>query len=260
MSLLTYEQKGKIGYITLANDKQRNALSLQMLHEFEQLLLKIKDSGDETNVIVIQAEGKVFSAGHNLREIDGQETQEVLHLFYECHRFMETLRSMPQVTIAKVDGLATAAGCQLVATCDLAVATEQSTFATPGPHVGFFCSTPAVFLSRNVGRKKAAEMLFTGDPISAADARESGLINRVVKKEKLDEAVDELAQSIARHSHYALSIGKRGFYEQLQMEDFQALSYASQLMATHTQHVDAKEGIRAFIEKRKPTWSDRNNE
>lgn len=256
MGLLSYSTEGKIGYVTLTNDKQRNALSLELIHQFEALLLEIKKA-EEINVLVIQAEGKVFSAGHNLREIDGHETQEVLHLFNECHRFMETLRNMPQVTIAKVDGLATAAGCQLVAICDMAVATEQSLFATPGVHVGFFCSTPAVFLSRNVGRKKAAEMLFTGEPITAEDALASGLINRIVAKEELDEAVAKLAESVARHSYSSLSIGKKGFYQQLQMEDFQALNYASEIMATHTQHVDAKEGIRAFIEKRKPTWSDR---
>ncbi|RXT08005.1 enoyl-CoA hydratase [Ammoniphilus sp. CFH 90114] len=256
MEFLSYRTADRIGYITLRNDKQRNALSLPLIHEMEALLQQIERE-QAVNVLVIEAEGKVFSSGHNLREVEGQSTQDVLHLFNECQRLMLKIRNIPQVTIAKVHGIATAAGCQLVAACDLAVSAEQAQFAAPGVHIGFFCSTPAVFISRNVGRKKAAEMLFTGDFISAQDALESGLVNKVVPQEELDKAVDELAASVARHSLHTLAIGKRGFYQQLQMDDFQALSYASEIMATNSQHPDAVEGINAFLSKRKPNWSDR---
>lgn len=257
MEYLSYRTENRIGYITIQNDKQRNALSLPLLHEFEALLQQIQRDA-EVNVLVIEAEGKVFSSGHNLREVEGQTTQEVLHLFQECQRFMLTLRNVPQITIAKVHNIATAAGCQLVAACDMAVASEQAKFAAPGVHIGFFCSTPAVFISRNVGRKKAAEMLFTGDFISAEDALASGLVNKVVPLEQLDQAVNELAASVARHSLNTLAIGKQGFYQQLQMSDFEALTYASQIMATNSQHPDTVEGIQAFLEKRSPKWSDRN--
>lgn len=257
MEYLSYRTDNRIGYITIQNDKQRNALSLPLIHEFEALLQQIQRDA-EVNVLVIEAEGKVFSSGHNLREVEGQPTQEVLHLFQECQRFMLTLRNVPQITIAKVHHIATAAGCQLVAACDMAVASDQARFAAPGVHIGFFCSTPAVFISRNVGRKKAAEMLFTGDFISAEDALASGLVNKVVPLEQLDQAVNDLAASVARHSLYTLAIGKQGFYQQLQMSDFEALSYASQIMATNSQHPDAVEGIQAFLEKRSPKWSDRS--
>ena len=256
MEYISYIQKDKVGYITLQNEKQRNALSLALMKELDSLLRHIANERD-VNVIVIEGEGKVFSSGHNLREVGDQSTQDVLDLFNECQRFFRTFREVPQVTIAKVHGIATAAGCQLVAACDLAVASQEAKFATPGVNIGFFCSTPAVFVSRNVGRKKAAEMLFTGDFISAEDALTHGLVNRVVAHDELDEAVDQLAASITRHSLNTLSIGKKGFYQQLNMEDFQALNYATEIMATNSQHVDAREGIQAFLEKRPPKWSDR---
>jgi enoyl-CoA hydratase/carnithine racemase len=256
MELVAYRTSGRIGYITLKNDLQRNALSLPLIQELDRLLHTINND-KAVNVLVLEAEGKVFSSGHNLREIEDSSTQDVLHLFNECQRLMQTIRQIAQITIAKVHGIATAAGCQLVAACDLAVASEQARFAAPGVHIGFFCSTPAVFISRNVGRKKAAEMLFTGDFISAEDALACGLVNRVVAHEQLHNAVDQLAVSVARHSLHTLAIGKQGFYQQLNMEDFQALNYASQIMATNSQHPDAKEGIKAFLEKRTAKWSDR---
>jgi enoyl-CoA hydratase/carnithine racemase len=256
LEYISYHTNGKTGYITLQNEKQRNALSLPLIQELDSLLKEIAQKG-EVSVLIIQAEGKIFSSGHNLREIDGKPGPEVLTLFEECQTLMQTLRDIPQITIAKVHSIATAAGCQLVAACDLAVASVQAKFATPGVHIGFFCSTPAVFISRNVGRKKAAEMLFTGDFISAEDALAHGLVNRVVAHEQLDQTVEELANSITRHSSHTLAIGKRSFYQQLSMDDFGALTYASQVMTSNSQQPDAVEGIRAFLEKRPPHWSDR---
>jgi enoyl-CoA hydratase/carnithine racemase len=255
LDYISYQTEGKKGYITLQNEKQRNALSLPLIREFNSLLQEITQK-EEVSVLIIQAEGKIFSSGHNLREVDGKSATEVLTLFDECQTLMQTIRTIPQITIAKVHNIATAAGCQLVAACDLAVASDQAKFATPGVHIGFFCSTPAVFISRNVGRKKAAEMLFTGDFISAEDALAHGLVNRVVPLDQLDQAVEELANAITRHSSHTLAIGKRSFYQQLNMDDFAALTYASQVMTSNSQHPDAVEGIRAFLEKRPPHWSD----
>ncbi|PWA08897.1 enoyl-CoA hydratase [Pueribacillus theae] len=258
MEFISYKENGKIGTITLQNDKQRNALSLPLIQELDHLLKKI-GTEKNVNVLIFEAEGKVFSSGHNLREVANQPQQDVLHLFQECAKMMRTLRDIPQITIAKVHGIATAAGCQLVAACDLAVASERAQFATPGAHIGLFCSTPAVFVSRNVGRKKAAEMLFTGDFITADDALLHGLVNKVVPHEELEQATEELAQSVARHSLAVLNIGKNQFYQQLQMEDFQALNYSSEVISLNSSHPDAIEGISAFLEKRQPEWSDRSN-
>lgn len=256
MEFLSYRENEKIGTVTIQNDKQRNALSSPLIKEFNELLQEIS-LDKKVNVLIIEAEGKIFSSGHNLREVAHQPQESILHLFQECGEFMKKLRNIPQVTIAKVHGIATAAGCQLVAACDLAVASENAQFSTPGANIGFFCSTPAVFISRNVGRKKAAEMLFTADYISAEDALLHGLVNKVVPLEQLDEATTILAQSVARHSSAVLDRGKKEFYQQIQMEDFQALNYAIEVATINSVHPDAIEGIGAFIEKRKPQWSDR---
>lgn len=261
MNFLSYEKQGRIGRITLQNDRQRNALSLPLMEELNVLFEEVAQD-EELNVLILQSEGKVFSSGHNLREVDGKTAQEVLHLFEVCGELMRKLRDLPQVTIAKVHGIATAAGCQLVAACDLAVASEKAQFALPGVHIGLFCSTPAVFVSRNVGRKKAAEMLFTGDFISAKDALIHGLVNRVVPDDQLDRAVEELAEAVARHSHSTLAIGKKAFYSQLNLDDFAALTYATQVISMNATHPDAVEGIQAFLQKRPPRWrlEDSNKE
>lgn len=248
LGLLSYVEEDKVGYITLKNDEQRNALSEPLIEELDLLLQEIA-SKDSVSVLIIQAAGKVFSSGHNLKEIDSNTTQENLALFQKCQVLMQTMRSIPQIIIAKVHGIATAAGCQLVAASDLAVASENASFGVPGVHIGLFCSTPAVFLSRNIGRKKAAEMLFTGDLFPAEEALAHGLVNKVVPLEKLDEATITLAKSIARHRPSTLAIGKREFYQQLNMEDFQALSYASEVIALNSKHPDAVEGIRSFFRK-----------
>ncbi|MDL4839175.1 enoyl-CoA hydratase-related protein [Aquibacillus rhizosphaerae] len=255
MEYITYQQDAKIGYVTLDNDKQRNALSAPLIEELNTLLAQIGEKSD-VHVVIIQAAGKVFSSGHNLREIEGQTSQENLALFKKCEQLMKTMRDIPQVIISKVHGIATAAGCQLVAASDLAVASEKASFGAPGVHIGLFCSTPAVFISRNVGRKKAAEMLFSGDLIPAEDALAHGLVNKVVAHEQLDQVTLDLAKSVSRHSLSTLAIGKKEFYQQLNMEDFQALNYASEVIALNSEHEDAKEGIRAFIEKRQPSWRE----
>lgn len=257
MNLVLYEENEKIGTITLNNDKERNALSLKLMKELDALLKRIAHER-KINVVVIQAAGKVFSSGHNLREIDGAAEEEVEKIFVECQKLMQTIRDIPQVVIAKVHDIATAAGAQLVAACDLAIASERAKFATPGPHIGLFCHTPAVFVSRNLGRKKAAELLFTGDFISADEAKIHGLINRVIPHEKLDEETLKFANSVARHSLYVLEAGKKQLYRQLEISnDFDALAYSTEIMVKNSQKPDAIEGIRAFLEKRQPVWSDR---
>ncbi|WLR50337.1 enoyl-CoA hydratase-related protein [Bacillus tianshenii] len=259
MNLIAYREEGKIGTVTLTNDAQRNALSLPLIKEFQELLNKIEEKRS-INVLIIEAEGKVFSSGHNLREVDGKSEEEVGLLFRECYDFMNQLRNLPQVVIAKVHSIATAAGCQLVAACDLAVASENAQFGAPGVHIGLFCSTPAVFISRNLGRKKAAELLFTGDFMPAEDALTHGLVNKVVPLEVLDEETQKLAESVARHSLTTLELGKKQFYSQLNMEDFDALSFSSDIITKNSQSIDAVEGIDAFLNKRKPQWSDRKKQ
>lgn len=260
MNLIKYEESGKIGTVTLSNDKQRNALSLELIRELDALLTEI-GSGRKINVLIIQAEGKVFSSGHNLREIDGAPEEDVENLFAECQVLMEKIRQIPQVVISKVHNIATAAGCQLVAASDLAIASEEAKFAAPGVHIGLFCHTPAVFISRNLGRKKAAELLFTGDFISAEEALLHGLVNRVVPLELLDEETEKFAKQVARHSLAVLEAGKKQLYTQLKFDDdFDALTYSSEVMVKNSQKPDAVEGIRAFLEKRPAKWSDRNEE
>lgn len=260
MSLIKYDENGKIGTVTLNNDKQRNALSLELIRELDGLLTKIAEERT-VNVVIIQAEGKIFSSGHNLREIDGAPEEEVANLFTECQALMETIRNIPQVVITKVHDIATAAGAQLVAASDLAIASDNAKFATPGALIGLFCHTPAVFVSRNLDRKKAAELLFTGDFISAEEAKIHGLINRVVPRDQLDEETEKFAGSVARHSLAVLEAGKKQLYTQLQINnDFDALTYSSEVMIKNSQMPDAVEGIRAFLEKRPANWSDRNEE
>jgi len=206
---------------------------------------------------VIKGAGKIFSSGHDLTEIVNHSPLEVERLFQKCWEMMYTLRSIPQPVIAQVHGVATAAGCQLVAACDLAVAEEGARFATPGVKIGIFCSTPIVFVSRAVGRKRAFEMGITGEFITAQQALEWGLVNRVVPLEELEEATRELAQSGAKYSLVVLESGKRMFYQQINMEDFQALNYATEVISLYSSLEDCQEGISAFFEKREPVWKDR---
>jgi enoyl-CoA hydratase/carnithine racemase len=218
--------------------------------------LKTIASQIDLRVVILRAEGTVFSSGHDLRELEDCSTRDAESLFALCTEVMLAIRNLPQPVIAEVQGLATAAGCQLVATCDLVVAAEEAMFATPGVKIGLFCTTPGVAVARAVPAKKALEMLLTGTPISAAEAERIGLVNRVVPCARLRQVTLELAQQIAAASGATVALGKRAFYEQLPLSCAAAYEVAQPVMVSNTGMRDAQEGIRAFLEKRQPKWQD----
>ncbi|WP_077211238.1 enoyl-CoA hydratase-related protein [Bacillus dakarensis] len=255
MEFLSIRQNETIAYITLENPKEFNSLSLKLLQELEQVLKEIGKKR-ECKVVIIEGAKKAFCAGHSLREIENNTEDDVFVIFQTCQQVMKTMREIPQLIISKAEGVAVAAGCQLVAASDMAVASEEARFGTPGINSGLFCSTPAVFLSRNIGRKKAVELLFTGNLMSAQEALEHGLVNKVVPAAVLDEETDKLAGDVAKQSLNIIEIGKRQFYQQLNMEDFQALQYSTEVIVRNSKHPDAVEGIRSFFEKRPPIWND----
>jgi enoyl-CoA hydratase/carnithine racemase len=242
--------------ITLNRPEKRNALSLELMEELIAAL-RLFVSERDVRAVVIDGAGPVFSAGHDLSEMVGRDVAFYQRLFDVCTELMEEVHRVPQPVIAKVDGVATAAGCQLVAACDLAVAASNARFATPGVKIGLFCSTPMVPLSRAIGRKRALEMLLTGEMIDAATAQEWGLVNRVVAPEELDRAVVELVDAIARSSPMTVAIGKEAFYEQVDIGEHGAYGVAKAVMTTNAMAADAQEGMCAFLEKRDPTWSGR---
>lgn len=239
--------------ITLNRPETRNALSTPLMLELTEELER-QAARPEVRVIILAANGPAFSAGHDLKELLGRSLEDEQAVFDVCTRLMETVQRVPQPVIAAVQGVATAAGCQLVATCDLAVAAEEATFATPGVKIGLFCSTPMVALSRNVGRKRALEMLLTGKPIDARTAAEWGLVNRVVPRQELDRAVQELAEQIASASPLTVQIGKQAFYRQIEVSQGEAYRLMSRTMAENALTCDAQEGMSAFLQKRRPTW------
>ena len=239
--------------ITLNRPETRNALSTPLMEELTGELER-QSARPECRVIVLAAKGAAFSAGHDLKELVDRTLDEERAIFDTCTRMMDTIQRVPQPVIAAVQGIATAAGCQLVATCDLAVASEEARFATPGVRIGLFCSTPMVAVSRNIGRKRALEMLLTGKPISAATAAEWGLVNRVVPAGELEAAALELAARIASSSPLTLEIGKHAFYEQIGKEQDQAYELMGEVMSKNAMTGDAQEGMSAFLEKREPTW------
>lgn len=251
--VLLFEINNRVGVITLNHPERRNALSRQMLESlracFQQLA---RDSA--AKVVIIKSTGTVFSSGHDLRELNGATPEQAESLFSLCSEVMELIRQLPQPVIAEIQGLSTAAGCQLAASCDMIVASEQASFATPGVKIGLFCTTPAVPLCRAIPTKKALEMLFTGVPIAAQEAEHLGLVNRVVPLEKLSATTLELAAQIATASAATLALGKRAFYRQLHLDRPEAYQLASQVMVENSQMPDAKEGIDAFLKKRPPTW------
>jgi enoyl-CoA hydratase/carnithine racemase len=212
---------------------------------------------EETQVVVLAGEGPAFSAGHDLAEMLDRDVAYYRELFDVCTEMMEAVHRIPQPVIARVHGPAYAAGCQLVASCDLAVASESATFATPGVKIGLFCSTPMVPLSRAVGRKRALEMLLTGEPVSALTALEWGLVNRVVSAERLDEAVTELVEQITRYSPLVIGIGKQAFHAQMELDEHRAYDLAKAVMTSNAPLADAQEGMGAFVEKRRPAWTNR---
>ena len=252
-SLTLYEVRGGVAVLTLNNPRRRNELSLTMMDE---MLGHLEDarSDNGVRVVVIRAEGPVFSSGHDLHELSAGDVEEQTILFGQCTKLMETVRLLPKPVIAQTQGLATAAGCQLVATCDLVVASEDAAFATPGVDIGLFCTTPAVALGRAVPLKRAMEMLLTGQPISAAEALKSGLVNRVVPADRLNEETMALAEKVAAAPTSTVAIGKSAFYRQMAMDRPQAYELAQRVMVENLQTTDAKEGIEAFLEKREPRW------
>jgi enoyl-CoA hydratase/carnithine racemase len=250
---LRFDAEGAIGTITLNRPDKRNALSLELLQELSALLTTIGQDYD-VRVLIIKGEGKVFSAGHDISQLVGREMPYYKAIFDTCIEVMEKIQRLPQPFIAQVHGVATAAGCQLVAACDLAVAADGTLFGTPGVKIGLFCTTPGVSLVRAIGRKRALEMLLTGRMISAREAEQYGLINKVVPVDQLAAETKALAEKIAESSPLTMSIGKEAFYTQVNLADFQAYDYAKQVMVTSLFADDAKEGLCAFLEKRKPTW------
>ena len=243
--------------LTMNRPQARNALSAALMAALIAALGRAaKDP--QTRVVVIAGAGPAFCAGHDLREIRQDRRRETYErLFAQCSQLMLAIVHLPKPVIAEVHGVATAAGCQLVASCDLAVAAEDARFATPGVNIGLFCSTPMVALSRAVGRKAAMEMLLTGELVSAARAREIGLVNRVVPSAQLRASVDALAREIAGKSAFTVAIGKEAFYRQAELDLAAAYRYAAEVMTTNMMAADAEEGIDAFLAKRPPQWQDR---
>ncbi|XP_047377068.1 enoyl-CoA hydratase domain-containing protein 3, mitochondrial isoform X1 [Sciurus carolinensis] len=253
--LTSVRQRDGIRNIVLSNPKKRNALSLEMLKSLQNDILHEAESKD-LKVIIISAEGPVFSSGHDLKELTEEQGCDYhAEVFRICSEVMMLIRNHPVPVIAMVNGLATAAGCQLVASCDIAVASDKSSFATPGVNVGLFCSTPGVALGRAVPRKVALEMLLTGEPISAQKALLHGLLSKVVPEEQLEEETMRIARKIASFSRPVVSLGKTTFYKQLPQDLSTAYYLTSQAMVDNLALWDAQEGIKAFIQKRKPTWA-----
>jgi enoyl-CoA hydratase/carnithine racemase len=242
--------------ITLNRPDKRNALSLELMQDLIASLRRVS-ANPGVRVIVLEAAGPAFSAGHDLSEMIGRDVPFFQRLFDVCTELMETIHHLPQPVIAKVHGMATAAGCQLVAACDLAVAADSARFATPGVKIGLFCSTPMVALSRAVGRKRALDMLLTGRPIDAATALDWGLVNRVVPAEELQEEVAIIVDAIARSSPLTVAIGKEAFYAQIELDEHRAYDLTKAVMAMNARADDAQEGMGAFLEKRPPAWRGR---
>jgi enoyl-CoA hydratase/carnithine racemase len=257
-ALLLRSDSDGIARLTLNRPRQYNALSAELMGALQAALDDIA-ADNSVRVVIVEGAGRGFCAGHDLKELRGRSGDKVFFqaIFKQCSRLMTSITTLPQPVIAKVHGIATAAGCQLVATCDLAVADAAAQFGTPGVNIGLFCSTPMVALSRAVPRKQAMEMLLTGDTVGAAEALRLGLINHAVPAEALEEETLALARKVAGKSPHVLKIGKEAFYRQIEYGLVEAYAYASQVMTTNMLARDAEEGIDAFIEKRKPEWQGR---
>src|ERR1700704_5314244 len=260
--ILLRERLASSAVLTLNRPETRNSLSEGLIAELHAALKEIRDDA-KVRAVVIAANGPAFSAGHDMKELTARRTDAdrgrayFAQVMNACSAMMQAIVHLPKPVVAAVQGVATAAGCQLVASCDLAVASEPATFATPGVDIGLFCSTPMVALSRNVPRKQAMEMLLTGEPISAARARDIGLVNRVVAAGAERDAAIALAKKVALKSAYTVKLGKAAFYRQAEMNLADAYRYAAGVMAENMMACDAEEGIGAFIEKREPKWQDR---
>ncbi|MEM8951137.1 MAG: enoyl-CoA hydratase [Pseudomonadota bacterium] len=251
--LLRHDVHGIAG-LTLNRGDAFNALNKELLSALQQELDAIKDDPD-IRVVAIAGRGRAFCAGHDLKEMRAERNRDdLLALFGQCSKMMLTLSQMPQPVVALVDGIATAAGCQLVAACDLALASDEARFATSGVKYGLFCSTPMVALSRNIGRKAAMEMLLTGDFIDADEALRLGLVNQVVKPDDMEEAFDELVNRLLDKPRDVLALGKRAFYQQLEMGMSDAYDFTTEVIVDNALGKDFEEGLEAFIEKRRPSW------
>ncbi len=255
---INYQWEGKIGIIALDRPDKRNALSLELMIEMIGLL---RDVGKDPNVhvLILKGNGPAFCAGHDMSEMVGKEKDinRFRKIFGICSEMMLLLHEIPQPVIAQVHGIATAAGCQLVAACDLAVASEDARFATPGVKIGLFCTTPMVPLVRAIGRRRALYMLLTGNFIDAHHAEKFGLVNEVVPLSELEEKTRLMAKEIASYSSKTISIGKEAFYSQIDMEESLAYHYAKEVIASNCMTYDAQEGMTAFLEKRDPRWENK---
>jgi enoyl-CoA hydratase/carnithine racemase len=257
MNQVLFEKKGSIGFITLNTPKQRNALSLDLMNEMQKILNKLK-TDKEVKVIIIKGNGPAFCTGHNMKELVG-DSFDLVHfkkIFSVCSEMMQTVHKLPQIVIAQIHGIAMAAGCQLVAACDLAIADTKTKFSTPGVKIGLFCSTPMVPLSRVIGTRRALEMLLTGKLITAKEAEKFGLVNKVVPPDKLAKETEKWAKEIAKYSRHTLEIGKRAFYKQIDMDEKSAYNFAIEVISKNCLDYDAQEGMKAFLDKRKPKWKN----
>ena len=254
--ILLYEELNNIAYLTLNRPKAQNALSTELLSRLLEELIKI-EKNKCIKVVIIASNGKNFCSGHDLKELALDKSKERFNkIFKLCSKVMTKIVKLPRPVIASVKGTATAAGCQLVASCDLAIASKNAKFATPGVNIGLFCSTPMVAVSRNINKKQTMEMLLLGELISSYKAKELGLINRVVDNKNLKTKTIEIAKTISSKSASTVSIGKEAFYKQLEMGLEDAYKYTSMVMATNMLKKDAQEGINAFIKHRNPKWNE----
>jgi len=254
MADVLMEMEREVAIVTLNRPARRNALSLSLMKELTGVL---RSAGEQARAIVLAAAGKVFSSGHDLGEMVDRTEGDYREIFLTCTELMETVQRVPVPVIAEVQGLATAAGCQLVASCDLVVASEEAAFATPGVKIGLFCTTPMVALTRVIGSKRAMEMLLTGDAISAHTAADWGLVNHVVAAADLRATSVALARRIAEASAYTIALGKKAFYRQLNADQGEAYECAGQVMTANALAHDAQEGMGAFLAKRQPRWKGR---
>jgi enoyl-CoA hydratase/carnithine racemase len=255
MEPVLFEKDGPIGWLTLNRPDQRNALSIEVMMDIQNKLDSC-DTDEDVRVIVIRGNGPMFCAGHDLKEIAGKEydARHFHKIFSICSQMMQTLHKLPQPVIAQVHGVATAAGCQLVAACDMAIAEPGAKFQTPGVQIGLFCTTPMVPLVRAIGRRRAMEMLLTGRFVSAEEAERFGLVNRVVALDKLAEETRDLAMEMAQYSRFTLAFGKQAFYNQVDLDEPAAYNYATDAIVLNCLAEDAQEGMAAFLKKRQPVW------
>jgi enoyl-CoA hydratase/carnithine racemase len=253
---LGFTSDSGIAIVTLNRPDQRNALSLQLMQELISCLHTIGNDQSQ-KAVILAASGKAFCSGHDLKEMVGKPAGEYHRLFDVCTELMSKVQSIPQPVIAEVQGIATAAGCQLAATCDLVVAADTASFATPGVRIGLFCTTPMVALTRAIGRKRAMEMLLTGRSIDAKTASDWGLVNRVVAPGELRLEALRLAREVAEASPFTVSVGKRAFYAQIDLDQPKAYAYAKEVMTMNALAEDAQEGICSFLEKRAAAWKGR---